>query len=209
MEQQMDFPPLTQEEEMRDIFFGIINRFIGYYTRDSQKYSQNDTANEYPFVPMDTRQLFDQLFFTSRFLQQNMPEGGPFTLLDIGCGIGNVMLFAEQMGFDAYGFEKDEYPFRIASKLMGPERVTQADLWEYAGYEKFDVIYYFRPLANGGDQRRFERMIEDRIRPGGILIANRKMSGGIDSDPRFVRLSASMPVWRKVPEGESVIPAGC
>ena len=193
----MDFPPLTEEEEIHDIFFGIINRFIGYYTRDSQKYSRNDTANEYPFVPMDTRQLFDQLFFAARFLKKNMPDRGPFTLLDIGCGIGNVMLFAEQMGFDVYGFEKDEFPFRIASKLMGPDRVTQDDLWQYHGYENFDVIYYFRPLANGNDQRRFERMIEEKIRPGGILIANRKMSEEINADPSFVKISDVMPVWRK------------
>jgi 2-polyprenyl-3-methyl-5-hydroxy-6-metoxy-1,4-benzoquinol methylase len=194
----MDFPELTEEEEIRDIFFGIINRFIGLYTRASQKHSQNDTANEYPFVPMDTRQLFDQLRFTALYLRENSPANEPFTLLDIGCGIGNVMLFAEQMGFDVYGFEKDEYPLRIAQKLMGEERVAQDDLWRYDGYSRFDVIYYFRPLANGGDERRFERMIEDAMRPGAILIANRKMSEEIFADARFARLHSDLPVWRKI-----------
>ncbi len=194
----MDFPQLTEEEEIRDIFFGIINRFIGLYTIDSQKHSQNDRS-EYPFVPMDTRQLFDQLYFAAGHLKKNRAAAGPFTLLDIGCGIGNVMLFAEQMGFDVSGFEKDDYPFRIARRLMGEERVTKDDLWLYDGYHRFDVIYYFRPLSDGEAQRRFERMIEEKMAPGALLIANRKMSIEIDADPRFQRLHPELPVWRKNP----------
>ncbi len=65
-------------------------------------------------------------------------------------------------------------------------------------YARFDVIYYFRPLANGDDERRFERMIEDKMRPGALLIANRKMSEDIFTDPRFVKLSKELPVWRKI-----------
>lgn len=193
----MDTMTLSQEEEERDIYFGIINRFIGFYTIDSQKHSQNDTANEYPFVPMDTRQVFDQVLFASRYLKKNTPRAEPFTFLDVGCGIGNVMLFAEQMDFEVSGFEKDQFPFRIACKLMGNDRVTQEDLWEYDGYHRFDVIYYFRPLANGEAERRFEKMVEEKIRPGALLIANRKMSEDINTDPRFVRLSDRLPVWLK------------
>ncbi len=107
------------------------------------------------------------------------------------------MLFAEQMDFDVYGFEKDEYPCNIAKKMLGSDRVSQDDLWNYDQYDKFDVIYYFRPLANGEAQRKFEKMIEERLQPGGILIANRKMSDEIESDERFTRLHDTMPIWRK------------
>lgn len=194
----MKYQQLSEEEEKKDIFFGIINRFIGFYTRDSVQHTQNDTANEYPFVPMDTRQLFDQLYLVLCYLQKNKPEKEPYTFIDIGCGIGNVMLFAEQMDFDVYGFEKDEYPCNIAKKMLGTDRVSQDDLWNYDQYERFNVIYYFRPLANGEAQRKFEKMIEDRLQPGGILIANRKMSDEIESDKRFTRLHDTMPVWRKI-----------
>ena len=47
-------------EDERDVLFGIINRYIGYFTTDSQRQSQNDPGSEYPFVPMDTRQVYDQ-----------------------------------------------------------------------------------------------------------------------------------------------------
>lgn len=191
-------PPVSDDE--RDIFFGIINRFIGYFTRDSQRQSQNDPESEYPFVPMDTRQVYDQLRFVHTFLTNSDSEqlaNEPLSFLDIGCGIGNVLLVAEMMEFSVEGLEKDEYPFSVAAKLIGQEKVVQSDIWEYDHYHTFDVIYYFRPFHEGNLERRFERFIEDQLKPGGILIANRKMDNSIESDPRFCRLHPEMPIWQK------------
>ncbi len=184
-------------EEERDIYFGIINRFIGFYTRQAQRRTANDTSREYPFVPMDTRQAFDQILCARSHLEQRADRPSPWTFLDIGAGIGNVLLIAEQMGFDVFGIEKDPYPCSIARQLIGEDRVQEADIWQFDGYHRFDVIYYFRPFHDGTLERRFETMIEDRVRPGGILIANRKMSNAIESDTRFVRLHPTMPVWGK------------
>ena len=193
--------PREKAEEERDIYFGIINRFIGYFSRQSQKETRNQADIEYPFVAMDTRQMFDQIKFAFDYLTA-AKKSGTFSFLDIGCGIGNAMLVAEQIGFDVYGFEKDEFPFRIACELMGANKVTQEDIRHYDKYEQFDLIYYFRPFSDGQLMREFEKMIEDRIKPGGILIANRKMSNVIDTDSRFVRLSPDMPIWRKEIRGK-------
>ena len=199
MENKTNFNHTTPiNDDERDIFFGIINRFIGYFTRDSQRQSQNDPESEYSFVPMDTRQVYNQLQFVHGFLtgsRQGASE--PLSFLDIGCGIGNVLLIAELMEFKVKGLEKDEYPFTIAAKLIGHEQVVQQDIWEYDLYHTFDVIYYFRPFHEGNLQRRFERFIEDQLKSGGVLIANRKMDGSIDTDPRFCRLHPNLPVWRK------------
>ncbi len=185
------------DEEERDILFGVINRFIGFFSRDSQRLSQNDPQSEYPFVAMDTRQAYEQLAHVRRLLAaEGHPE--PPRLLDIGCGIGNVLLFAELMDFAAYGLEKDEYPCGIARRLLGPELIERADIWDFDRYPAFDVIYYFRPFHDGMIERRFERFIEDQLKPGGVLIANRKMSREIDTDPRFVRLTPDLPIWRKL-----------
>jgi SAM-dependent methyltransferase len=188
-------PGLSEKET--DIFFGIINRFIGYFTLESQKESQNDESREYPFVPMDTRQVFRQIQLARQHLLSR--EEGPqnYSFLDIGCGIGNIMLVAEQMELDVFGFEKDPFPCAIAKKLFGEEKVLQEDIWEYSDYERFDIIYYFRPFHDGTVQRKFEHYIEDQLKPGGILIANRKMSLKIETDPRFRRLSPKLPVWEK------------
>lgn len=185
-------------EEERDVLFGVINRFIGFYTQDSQRESQNDSAAEYPFVPMDTRQVYQQVKFVRQYLMGMKSNTPPFSFLDIGCGIGNVLLMAELMDFDVFGFEKDEFPFKIGEKLIGENRVSQEDIWQYNDYGTFDVVYYFRPFHMGDMQRKFELFIEDQLKNGGILIANRKMSNDIDHDTRFTRLSDTLPIWQKI-----------
>jgi SAM-dependent methyltransferase len=195
-----DLPALTPaglQEDERDILFGIISRFIGYFTMDSQRESKNDAGSEYPFVPMDPRQVYAQLKFVRDYLGRRAESAAPCRFIDIGCGIGNILLIAEQMDFEVWGIEKDEFPFRVAAKLIGPERVSQTDIWQYDNYATFKVIYYFRPFHDGVLQRHFERLIEDQLQPGGILIANRKMSTAIDTDSRFSRLSDTMPIWAR------------
>lgn len=191
-------PIVAPDDEERDILFGVINRFIGFFTRDSQRHSQNDPGSEYPFVPMDTRQVYAQVKFVRDLLTEASGPETSHSFLDIGCGIGNVLLFAELMDFTVFGLEKDEYPCSIAAKLIGQEEVIQQDIWEFDDYHHFDVIYYFRPFHDGNLERRFERFIEDQLKPGGVLIGNRKMSDEIESDPRFIRLHPTMPIWQKV-----------
>lgn len=188
------------KNEENDIFFNVINRFVGFYSRDAARETRNDTDCEYPFVAMDTRQIFAQMDFVSDFLglDRENPIPPQPRLLDVGCGIGNVLLIAEQFGFEVYGFEKDDYSFPIAAKLIGEERVAQADIWTYEGYGEYEVIYYYRPFSGRQQQLRFEKLIEDTMKTGGILIANHKNSDAIDQDRRFKKLSPSLPIWEKI-----------
>lgn len=188
---------LNDREEELDVFFGIINRYIGYFTRDSIKETKNDTTCEYPSVPMDTRQAYEQILLAKNTLEDQQLWRPGLTFLDIGCGIGNIMLLAELLDFTIRGIEKDEYPFMIAKKLLGEEVVAQTDIWDFTGYAEFDVIYYFRPFSEKVLQTKFEAMIEDKLKVGGILIANRKMAMTIDQDQRFNRLNKFLPVWQK------------
>lgn len=59
------------------------------------------------------------------------------------------------------------------------------------------MIYYFRPFSEREPQLRFERMIEEQLKPGAILVANHKNSDAISDDPRFLRLDPLLPVWLK------------
>ncbi|MDG4476693.1 class I SAM-dependent methyltransferase [Thiovibrio frasassiensis] len=190
------------DNEENDIFFNIINRFVGFYSRDAVKETRNDPDCEYPFVAMDTRQIFAQFSFVSTFL--GLDHAGQTArqprILDVGCGIGNVLLVAEQFGFEVYGIEKDAYPFRIAARLIGEERIAQADIWSYEGYGNYEVVYYYRPFSGRDQQLRFEKLIEESMQTGAILIANHKNSDAIDRDHRFKKLSPSLPIWQKIRE---------
>ena len=184
-------------EDEKDVLFGMINRFIGYFTRDSQRESTNNEDSEYPFVPMDTRQMIEQIKLAYSVLPTPSYHDPKYSFIDIGCGIGNVLLAAEQFDFDVFGIEKDPYPCKIAQKLIGSTKAVMEDIWDFKNYNKFDVIYYFRPFHDGNTQRCFELFIERELKQGGILIANRKMSDAIDDDDRYTRLAPDMPVWQK------------
>lgn len=185
------------DEEERDLFFNIINRFIGFFSREAQKKTTNDTTSEYPFVAMDTRQVYKQLQCVQKKL--GVTEDGPkFSFVDVGCGFGNVMLFAEQFFFDVYGIEKDEFTVPIAARFFGKDKIEQADIRNYPDYDRFDVIYYFCPLPNHDPQKELERYIEEHMKIGAVLIANRKKSCAIETDSRFTKLSATLPIWQKV-----------
>ncbi len=189
----------TSLDEERDVLFGIINRYLGFHTLEAQRATINDTSKEYPFVPMDTRQVFDQVGIVADYLRKKWGrEVSDCSFLDIGCGTGNVLVIAEQFEFDVYGFEKDEHPVKVAKRFIGEDRVTQEDIWAYEGYRKFDVVYYFCPFSDGETQRRFEEMVEEKMKPGSILIANQKRSEKIGQDERFRRLNEKYQIWEKV-----------
>lgn len=189
--------PTDDRELEQDILFGVINRFIGYFTRQAVPATTNDTAREYPFVAMDTRQAYRQLRLAARLLSPAAATGDGFRLIDIGCGIGNILLLGEAMGFSVFGIEKDRASLAIVRELLEPQCIGETDIWSFDGLADFDVIYYFRPFCEKGLQQEFERLIEDGIKPGAVLIANRKMDSSIDEDPRFHRPDPRWPVWRR------------
>ena len=185
----------TERDEEQDILFGVINRFIGYFTRQAVPKTSNDISSEYPFVAMDTRQAYEQIRLARRYLLKSTPHQLPLRFLDIGCGIGNILLLAELMDFEVFGIEKDAASLSIARGLIGEGCVSRQDIWDYTEAGEFDVVYYFRPFCEKKRQLAFEQRIEDSLKPGAILIANRKMSNSIDADPRYRKVSAQWPVW--------------
>ncbi|PIE57861.1 MAG: SAM-dependent methyltransferase [Desulfobulbus propionicus] len=193
----MDTCTLSKREEEQDILFGVINRFIGYFTRQTVPATSNDMTCEYPFVAMDTRQAYQQIRMARDFFNRRGKTIAELSFIDIGCGIGNILLLAEMMEFQVYGIEKDRASIPIACQLLGQDIVHEQDIWSFNDLNIFDVVYYFRPFSHKTPQVRFEKYIENTLKPGGILIANRKMDESINADPRFSRLSQTMPVWYK------------
>jgi len=180
----------------RNVLLGVINRFIGLFSRRIQRNTHNRTDIEYPFVAMDTRQVLEQLLFVKGYLHATDQKAGEDPrFVDIGCGFGNVMLMAEQLDFQVSGLEKDEASLEVAGSLFEPEQLIREDIRDFSGYDQFDIIYYFCPLTEG--QREFEIFVEDRMKKGAILIANYKRSQDIYKDARFKKLSADLPVWKK------------
>lgn len=190
-----EYSSLTSE---REILIGVINRFIGLFSRELQRSTTNQTDVEYPFVAMDTRQVFEQLLFVNNYLKSRnvMDTKDRIRFLDIGCGFGNVLLLAEQFDFAVYGLEKDRASIKVAREFFEPHQILEEDIKQFSGYADFDVVYYFCPLTEG--EREFELFVENEIKKGAILIANYKRSKNIYHDSRFRKISNELPIWEKM-----------
>ena len=96
--------------------------------------------------------------------------------LDCGCGIGNIMILAQYLGFKSYGIEYEKENVELARKLLkrviDTKQVIHGDIMKYKYYKQYDVIYYYEPLQNREKRREFADKISKEAKRGAIVIPN-------------------------------------
>ena len=97
-------------------------------------------------------------------------------LLECGSGFGFIGALARELGFTVAGIEIEPSYIEMSRRLFPSVPVEEADLLTFERYGEFDVVYYYGPFAEAEVQARFERRVEDALRPGGIILASRKVS---------------------------------
>ena len=68
------------------------------------------------------------------------------TFCDIGCGIGNVVLYAGKMGFDAFGYEINTLLTPLHKKLKLDIEYADILKSDISRLKEADVIYIYRPI---------------------------------------------------------------
>jgi SAM-dependent methyltransferase len=92
--------------------------------------------------------------------------GGPGSLLDIGCGTGEVLMAARERGWNVQGVEPERTGAQMAIDRGLP--VAVAKLEESQLPERsWDVVSAFHVLEHVPDVRGFLRMMARWVRPGG------------------------------------------
>lgn len=143
----------------------------------------------HPFIPLraDTR-FMGALIYIKKYLDSNR-RYGIRKFLDAGCGIGNIMVLAKEIGFDVHGLEID--PKTIAkAKEVFPHihgHIEKYNILTYKDYGKYDVIYYYQPLRDKDREVRFELRVENQMKVGAIVFPIGKDSFEISLDKRFKR----------------------
>lgn len=86
--------------------------------------------------------------------------------LDLGCGAGNVLRFASNIGYDVTGVEfNPELTKHITSHKVITEDITKLDL-EF--YKDFDVVYAYRPLKD--NLNSYLKTVSDNMKLDSYLV---------------------------------------
>ncbi len=105
------------------------------------------------------------------FLQDARRLTRGMTLFDIGCGTGNLLAAARQLGFRVSGIEMDRNAARRAMGLLRDAQVYGLALCDFARQhrEKFDVVTSFEVLEHQSQPKEFLRLAKSCLKPGGYL----------------------------------------
>lgn len=110
-------------------------------------------------------EFFNNIIIDVRFLKDLYKIYQPnLKFLELGCGVGNVLRFAKNIGFKVTGIEINQ------NLIQNTEEVINMDILNYPveNYKDYDVIYIYRPLKNGYDD--YINLIIENMKEGSILI---------------------------------------
>jgi trans-aconitate 2-methyltransferase len=146
-------------------------------------------------------------------LLAHVPISAPQTVVDLGCGVGNVSTLLKQRWPDAdvLGIDGSESMLATARANAPTCRFMHADIGAWAPAQAFDLIYSNATLQWLGDHETLFARLLSLLRPNGCLAV--QMPAMHDTPFRLeqVRLAQSpefAQAFARVPERHSILAAG-
>lgn len=126
-------------------------------------------------IPMDIQRFELLLCAAYRLLLVN-GRADTARFLDVGCGGGTKVLAASRVFHKCDGLEYDQGYAKAGQRtleLTAPEtgRVMHGDALTFESYADYDVIYFYRPIADDDLLSQMQDRIIAQARPGTILLA--------------------------------------
>ncbi len=93
-------------------------------------------------------------------------------LLDIGCGTGEFLFVARELGYSAYGIDFNRHAVAFARERLGLEGATVADVYEYLSTRprQYDLITAFEVIEHVPDPGAFLDLARESLAHNGILV---------------------------------------
>ncbi len=130
-----------------------------YYLKiliEDNKVDYSSDLNYWSNIPINDKSL--------HLLYRAFEDG--YKLIDLGCGCGNILRFANNIGYDVTGIEfNNEYEEYLKPYNYYIQDIT---LLDNDFYEKFDVIYIYKPLKYGF--KEYVNHIVSNMRIGSYII---------------------------------------
>ncbi|MBL4919095.1 methyltransferase domain-containing protein [Szabonella alba] len=129
----------------------------------------------YPDIPFNAAGFITHAHAALRVALALRPGRG-LRFLDVGCGGGMKVLLASGLFAQAEGFDYDPAYVEAAAGAfhrMGAARCAafHANALTFADYDRYDVIYFFQPMADPDSLRALEDRVIAGARPGTVIMA--------------------------------------
>ncbi len=122
-------------------------------------------------------QLNDKEFFIGKwqdmydnFIEINPSLKNSCSILDIGCGWAQALLFFKEKGFDCYGFDPAKEAVEYGCKKGLNIKHAGLDGMDVFNGKQFDIICLFNVLEHVADPEKTIMQIKKILKKGGILL---------------------------------------
>lgn len=141
--------------------------FISNFHKINGGYKSTKGIEHFGFIPACIESILKILVDLCLHMKHNCYQ---YKFLDIGCGIGNVVLLAQHIGFDAYGLEYNKKICNIARKIVGKYHIFSGDMTEFKKYGEYDILYYYLPMNSRTAMAKFDEKLIKEVKPGAYVI---------------------------------------
>lgn len=86
-------------------------------------------------------------------------EKRQLNFLDLGCGIGNMLILANILGYKSIGVEYNEELVKIARRIYS-SHIIQYNILNIENFLEYDVIYMYRPID---DEKVLKKLMQKII----------------------------------------------
>lgn len=167
--------------EKYDFLCNATYGFISNLKRNSSKLTSNvygEHSEYFTHIPFSgINSIIDAILLVKHRLKVNWP-----LFCDAGAGYGFILRLAVQAGFNVQGIELDK--FLVGELRRQITNAIEGDILAQ-DYSKFDVVYYYSPIADDELETQFEELVEDTLKVGAYIISIRKRSSRLRKDKRF------------------------
>jgi len=162
----------------------IVNKFrhvrckncnMVYVTPRLKETITHDLYNEKPYTEFYKIKLIPSVDYRKNVLgvrkyeQINKHFKKPGKVLDIGCGIGEVLSVFKDNNWDCTGIEFNEFAADYAQKNFGLNIINKS-IYDFDGTEQYDLIMLWGVLEHFYDPSKVLRKIHELLKDDGILL---------------------------------------
>lgn len=93
-------------------------------------------------------------------------------VLDVGCGVGNFLAYAQQEGWEGWGIDFDADAIKTAQHTFGLQHVSVSDVETFAKTHpdlRFDLITFFDVFEHLDNHREFIASVRSLLKPRGVI----------------------------------------